>query len=95
METWKCDACGKEMPTNPDGHGYLEMSLDFRTNWNKYGSIRDLVLCHVCMMRLFDFTGLFYDTGRILSKAKGEAVKSDGGIVTDHPEANTIRFPDV
>ena len=68
-----CDACGKPVDRE-SGHGAWEIGIRFRSMWNQEGDVRVLQLCSTCGSHAAKLLGFCYDTGKILSLARGEMV---------------------
>ena len=68
-----CDACGEEMEPQ-SGHGAWEITMRFVSFWNPKGDERIISLCSGCGYQAAWGLGFQYDTGKILSRARGEMI---------------------
>jgi len=81
-----CDACGGDVF---DGRELWEIELRFVSWWNPSGDARVMHLCGSCGSQAARLLGFCYDTGKILSVARGEMIDGvevhgpNGGGIAD------------
>lgn len=74
MTLQRCDKCGGEITQEWDGGWSWDIGLKFKSAWNPNGETRLIQLCQICGAKAARGLGFCFDTGKILSIAKGEYI---------------------